>query len=606
MQLLVFTVADWLGAARLWEAAHSAHGRAASERGRSGGGVRRVAKRVVIVMAAAVLWAGAGSALWASPASAGGVDWNSGVLSAAVYNVTPYTWTLVDQKSFNSFGQYVGDLQTVPAATIAPGGASGFGIGSNAYLVCIAGPAGLWWYGYDAYFTYRVDVLGGPPEYVTVGISQLESNGCQYSAQHARADVYITSAPPGPGWHPALLTPPAPAPANQQLTYAHNVPQLFDQTIGVAGNWTVDAQSPLGRAFDDALNTICGASNPNCSFTQTDPLTWGIGAPVKAGQSVLCAASGAPPGYVSVDYTATQQASLSVGGSVTASTEAKLFGIIGTKISVKVEAEHEWTETNSFTRSALAFLPANNIAMIWVAPTIGTVKGTLVLRTGSATFTVTDFTQTRSGVTRDDLTPAYDVITQIRPMTSAELQTFCGTASSSRATSARAAASRITWSKPALFPGRGVERVRLGQPRNARRLGRPLIKSARANNSATANDCRVLDPRCSMVAGRGGTWVYDDLSVVFGADRRVSALTYSGHGRTAEGVGVGSSVRAVRAAYRGASCVSYARQTDCALAGTYRSKPVKTVFHFTKRKGRLKCDRVLVYLVDPRRAEVGA
>ena len=54
------------------------------------------------------------------------------------------------------------------------------------------------------------------------------------------------------------------------------------------------------------------------------------------------------PSWSSVDYKATQEASLSVGGSVTAATEAKLFGIIGSKISIKVEAEHEWTETNSF------------------------------------------------------------------------------------------------------------------------------------------------------------------------------------------------------------------------------------------------------------------
>ena len=92
--------------------------------------------------------------------------------------------------------------------------------------------------------------------------------------------------------------------------------------------------------------------------------------------------------------------------------------------------------------------------------------------------------------------------------------------------------------------------------------------------------------------------------VVFGADRRVSALIYSGRGRSAKGAGVGSSLRAVRAACPGASCVTYPGQTNCTLKSTYRSRAVDMVFHFIKTKGRLKCDRVLVYLVDER--EMGA
>ena len=53
-------------------------------------------RRLVVVMAMAVVCMGAGLALSASPALAGGVDTNNnGLLSAAIYNPTPYTWTLV-------------------------------------------------------------------------------------------------------------------------------------------------------------------------------------------------------------------------------------------------------------------------------------------------------------------------------------------------------------------------------------------------------------------------------------------------------------------------------------------------------------------------------
>ena len=237
---------------------------------------------------------------------------------------------------------------------------------------------------------------------------------------------------------------------------------------------------------------------------------------------------------------------------------------------------------------------------------IGTVKGTLQVTTGPATFTITNFSETRSGVTRDNLTPAYDDIVLVNPMSAADLAQFCPDRSGAATASADAEAKPVQ-TKPALFPGRGVARVRLGQRQDTRRLGRPLIKSPKANRSATANDCRVLDPRCSMMPGRGGTWVYDGgLNVVFGADRRAIALIYSGRGRSAEGVGVGSSRRAVRAAYPRVSCVDNPGQSNCTLKSTYRSRAVNTVFHFMKAKGRLKCDRVLVYFVDQRRGGTGS
>ena len=49
-------------------------------------------RRLVVVMAMAMVCMGAGLGLSASPALAGGVDTNNnGLLSAAIYNPTPYT-----------------------------------------------------------------------------------------------------------------------------------------------------------------------------------------------------------------------------------------------------------------------------------------------------------------------------------------------------------------------------------------------------------------------------------------------------------------------------------------------------------------------------------
>ena len=562
-----------------------------------------------------VVGAGAGSAMLASPALAGGVDTNSGYLSGALYNLTPYTWTKVAQASpstcyaYNpTTGQYSHTLTDCwafgePAGTIAPGGAAGYTLAANLLNISrFGGGAGLQT-GYDGWVTYQVDVLGGAPEYVTFTVSQEYDSG-DYGSSDPRLDVWDTTTPPPAGYDPGS-NPNAPATptASPQIAYSHNVPYLFDQTFQVAGDYTVDASTDLGKPFVDVLNALCGdAKNTSCSFTQTTPLTWGIGDPGSPYQATNCvqgpgqqtgSSSGDEPNYFQVGYKTSQSATLSVGGGVTVSAEFKLFGVIGNEVSVSIEAEHEWEEIKSLTRESKVYIPSNDIASLWVVPVVGKVTGTLVVSNGSAKFTATNFTETRSGVSKDALTPAYNVITKVRPMTAAELQQHCPSSSPSTGLGASRGA------PPAkMAPGQPVVGVKLGQTRAqvVHELGQPLAKTF------LPNPCQGLDPQCDAAAGTGGRWSYRQLSVVFGPDLRVSGLIYIGAQRTAKRVGVGSSPTAVRGAYPAISCSRSARRMACTLTGSYAGSTVKTVFGFRKtRAGRYDCDRVLTYLIDDNR-----
>lgn len=553
----------------------------------------RVGRRVLLVLGVAAVCAGAGSAVFASSALAGGVDPGSGLLSAAVYNITPYAWTLVAAQAPGSAACSPSCWDTVPAQTIQGGDAAIYRLNSNdpeGGGICF----GNYKYGFDAYFTYRVDVLGGAPEYATVAIWGAETHGvCFGGDNHPGFAVYFTPAPPPANYDPGASGggPPGAETADPQLTNQHNVPYLFDQSFQIVGNYTVDASTNLGAPFVNVLNTLCtGATNTTCSFTQQGPLTWGTGDPGSPYAATHCGSAGGKNNTFSVAYTSTDSASLTVAGGITVSTEFDLLDVVENSISVSVEASHQWTETASITRQSSVDIPPNEIAFLWVVPVVGKVTGTLVVSNGTSTFTATNFSETRSGVTRDALTPAYDVITKVRRMTAAELQSHCSVS----------LASTLPGGGPGkppvgLVPGRGVARVSLGQTQSqvARELGPPLGKQF------LVNPCWGLDRRCYAVAGTGGRWSYRQLSVVFGPDLRVSALIYRGARRSARGAGVGASLPVVRGSYPGASCLRRAVRIDCTLTGTNAGRTVRTVFSFIRTSGGLyKCDQVLIYLID--------
>lgn len=595
-----------------------------------------VARRLVLVLLAT----SAGSALWASPAAAGFVDSGSGLLAAAVYNFTPYTMTLVSSGapslspgSDNNKCNPTTNIcwKTPPAATIQPGDSSVYEL--NTWYYALQGfPAGVcdsYSANFDAWMTYRIDVLGGPAEYVTVAIYGQQQHLC-HEDDYAGFAVFNTTAPPQAGYDPSSNpTPAVPQTQNSQLGDAPNRPYLFDQTFMASGNFTVDAQGRVGTPFDDLLNGLCGTlgedtrlPTTSCSFTQESPLEWKLeDPPTRVGTAVNCtvnpggrapaarAAQDEPPpandpNWYEVQYEASQSASLTVGGSVTLGTETNLFDTISGKISVKVEAEYEWKDVNSFMRGVKAFIPSNNVALVWMAREIGAVTGTLVVSTTwtnqddptnpeppvTAKWTILNFAQVRSGVTKDDLTPAFNAVTETRPMTEAEFDEHCKQRSLTKGLAPAPGAKR-----PArLVPGRGVAGVALGetQARVLRHLGQPSLKSFRLH------PCQGLERGCYAVRHLGSTWFYRHLRVVFGPDRRVSGLIHTGSRLTSKGVGVGSGMSAVRAAHPGVSCTVAAskRKRECTLKRDVAGGAVKTVFRFTRtRTLRYRCDRVAIY-----------
>ncbi len=560
----------------------------------------RALRRVLSMLGVAALCAGAGSALFASPAHAGWVDFNNGgLLVSFTSNLTPYTWTLVAAQSQGGWFE-------APASTIQPGDSPRYVVTpyqTRSPGICFGHDA----YDYDAYLTYKVDVLGGPPEYANVVIwGSWTDNYClgrQAGGPVVEPGfaVYFTSSPPPPGYDAVQASGGAPGPqiANPQLTYQHNAPNLFDQTIEAVGDYTVDASTNLGAPFVNVLNTLCsGAASTTCSFTQQGPLTWGTGDADNPWVGTHC---GAGSSNFGVSYTAAQTATLSVGGSLTLATQVTLFDVESNSIAVSVEAQHQWSQTKSETRTSSMDIAAGEIGYLWVIPTVGKVVGTLVVSNGSATFTANNFTQVRSGVSRDNLTPAFDVVTKVRPMTSAELQNHCGGSIGSTLRGASGGKPPVK-----LVPGRGVAGVSLGQTQ--KQVERELGRATR--QQFLVHPCQGLERGCDAVLGTGGRWTYRKrkLTVVFGHDTRVSGLIYRGAQRSARGAGVGASEPVVRGSHPRVSCSRPARgRKDCTLIGTNGGHTVKTVFGFRRMSGGLyKCDRVRIHVLDGARKRVAS
>lgn len=302
---------------------------------------------------------------------------------------------------------------------------------------------------YNGVFTYKADAIHGP-EYLSLRLYGAHCTGICKDERPLGVSVYTGTRTPVydryRGWDFG------PPPANPEIAWtssgrAEVFPRFlappytadFDYTFQTKGTYTLDA-SKAPPQLAELLNSLCaGASGTTCSFTKTGDIHWGTGALDMQTSVKSCGAkpptgavkriSGTPPAdspdWHEVTVEAKRERSVSFGGSLTGSTELNLFGVIDSEVSLTVGTEHEWSDTRTFEKTTRIYVPQNWVAGVWVAPVVGKVTGTVVVSTAVASYTITNFEETASGVSKDLTTPAFNIITYSRPMTAEEYQRLC-------------------------------------------------------------------------------------------------------------------------------------------------------------------------------------
>ena len=249
----------------------------------------RVLTFLVLLLSAASL-----AVVSAPSAQAGGAEWGT-VLSGAVYNSSGYDLHRVEIHALRP-----AIFKTVPSATVEDGGAALFELNPEGSEY--GGPTGFcfgtWKQVYNAFWTYRADLVDAPAEYITISIHGVRTHssslGCGEGIPggdvYPALDVWITSSAPPPTWS-TTTTPPGVI-DHPELTYVHNQPYLFDQTILPVKSPPVEGPGH-GRPAIVSLgdSTISGeggrwAGNTNTSNTERIDAGAGSYSDTPAGESI--------------------------------------------------------------------------------------------------------------------------------------------------------------------------------------------------------------------------------------------------------------------------------------------------------------------------------
>ena len=353
-----------------------------------------------------------------------------------IANLTPYTWTLAET------GRNDSDVQTWDSAslpkTVKPGESFVYRLHPYGKYATTRQ--------YSGFFTYRADALNHA-EYLTLNLEGTHCTG-------------ICFARDGPGLVPKAFNATAPPRHNNVFEYDFgpstpnpeigwtssgrtnvfpNLDSDFDFTFQTRGTYTLDAAKAPPQ-LSALINAMCaGGAGTKCSFAPIGTIHWGIGdldkqtsvkscgaePPAPAASRPLAKPPPESPDWHEVSVEAKRKRSVSIGGSLTGSAEVTLFGVIDSEVSAKVGIEHEWSDTKTFEKTTRVFVPQDWIAALWVAPVVGKISGTLVVSTSLASYTITNFEEVASGVSKDLLTPAFNIITYSRQMTAQEYHSLC-------------------------------------------------------------------------------------------------------------------------------------------------------------------------------------